>query len=69
MVYFNASKQIETITIHYNNKLDGAFVEDVCNYIKEVSKKMSKVNLKNPKDFECIQVFVYPDAKMFNKVS
>lgn len=68
MVYFNASKQIETITIHYNNKLDGTFVEDVCNYIKEVSKKMSKVNLKNPKDFECIQVFVYPDAKMFNKV-
>ena len=68
MVYFNASKQIETITIHYNNKLDGAFVEDVCNYIKEVSKKMSKVNLKNPKDFECIQVFVYPDIKMFKKI-
>ncbi len=69
MVYFNATKQIETITIHYNSKLDGAFVDDVTKHIKEISKKMgSKVNLKDPKEFYSIQVFVYPSQKLFNKV-
>lgn len=68
MVYFNATKQIETLTIHYNSKLDGAFVEDVSKYIKEVAKKMSKVDLKNPKEFDSIQVFVYPSKKLFYKV-
>jgi len=68
MVYFNATKQIETITIHYNSKLDGAFVDDVTKNIKEVAKKMSKVDLKNPKEFYSIQVFVYPSQKLFNKV-
>jgi len=68
MVYFNATKQIETVTIHYNSKLDGAFVEDVCNYIKEIAKKMSRVDLKNPRDYETIKVFVYPSVKMFNQI-
>lgn len=69
MVYFNATKQIETITIHYNSKLDGDFVDDVTKHIKEISKKMgSKVNLKDPKEFYSIQVFVYPSQKLFNKV-
>lgn len=68
MVYFNATKQIETITIHYNNKLDGGFVDDVSNHIKEIAKKMSKVDLKNPKEFDSIQVFVYPSKELFYKV-
>lgn len=68
MVYFNATKQIETVTIHYNEKLDGAFVEDVCNYIKEIAKKMTKINLKEPRDYETIKVFVYPSIKMFNQI-
>lgn len=68
MVYFNATKQIETITIHYNSKLDGAFVDDVAKNIKEVAKKMSKVDLKNPKEFYSVQVFVYASQKMFNKI-
>jgi len=68
VVYFNATKQIETITIHYNNKLDGTFIDDVSGYIKEVAKKMSKVDLKNPNEFDSIQVFVYPSKKLFNSV-
>ena len=68
MVYFNATKQIETLTIHYNEKLDGAFVDDVAKHIKEIAKKMSRVDLKNPKEFDSIQVFVYPDKKLFYKV-
>ena len=68
MVYFNATKQIETITIHYNKKLDGTFVDDVERYIKEIAKKMSKVNLKEPKEFYSIQVFVYPSKQLFYKV-
>lgn len=69
MVYFNATKQIETITIHYNNKLDGTFVEDVVTNIKNIAKKMgSKVNLKDPKEFYSIQVFVYPNKKLFYKI-
>lgn len=68
MVYFNTTKQIETITIHYNNKLDGAFVDDVVRYIQEVAKKMSKINLKNPKNFDYIQVFVYPSKQLFNSI-
>ena len=68
MVYFNMTKQIETITIHYNSKLDGAFVEDVSRHIKEIASKMSRVDLKNPREFESIQVFVYPSQKLFYKV-
>lgn len=68
MVYFNATKKIETITIHYNDKLDGTFVEDVCNYIKDISKKMKKINLKEPREHEEITVFVYPSVKLFNQV-
>jgi len=68
MVYFNATKQIETVTIHYNQKIDGTFVEDVCKYIKEISKKMTKINLKQPREYESIKVFVYPSVKMFNQI-
>jgi len=68
MVYFNTTKQIETITIHYNDKLDGTFVNDVVKYIQEVSKKMSKINLKSPKNYDSIQVFVYPSKKLFNSM-
>ena len=68
MVYFNAVRQIETITIKYNDKLDGAFVDDVCTYIKEISKKMPRINLKNPTEYYQITVFVYPSVKMFNQV-
>lgn len=68
MVYFNATKQIETLTIHYNSKLDGSFVEEVVTTVKEVAKKMSKVNLKNPREFESIKVFVYPSKQLFYKV-
>ena len=68
VVYFNATKQIETITIHYNQKLDGAFAEDVAKNIKDISKKMSKVDLKNPKEFENIQVFIYPSKQLFYKI-
>lgn len=68
IVYFNSSKQIDTLTIHYNDKLDGAFVEDVVKYIKDISKKINGVNLKNPREFETIQVFVYPSEKLFNQV-
>lgn len=68
MVYFNATKQIETITIHYNSKLDGGFVDEVATSVKEIAKKMSRVNLKNPREFEAIQVFVYPSSKLFYKV-
>jgi len=39
MVYFNATKQIETLTIHYNSKLDGSFVEEVVTTVKEVAKR------------------------------
>lgn len=68
IIYFNKTKQIDTLTIHYNEKLDGAFVDNVCLHIKEISKKMSGVSLKNPRDYEAIQVFVYPSYKMFNQV-
>lgn len=68
IVYFNATKQIETITIHYNKKLDGGFVDEVSQHIKEIAKKMSKVDLKNPKEFYTIQVFVYPSKQLFFKV-
>jgi len=68
MLYFNATKQIETVTIHYNQKIDGTFVEDVCKYIKEISKKMTKINLKQPREYESIKVFVYPSVKMFNQI-
>ena len=68
MVYFNATKQIETITIHYNKKLDGTFVEDVAKHIKEIAKKMSRVDLKAPKEFDSIKVFVYPSKKLFYQV-
>lgn len=68
MVYFNAVRQIETITIKYNDRLDGAFVDDVCTYIKEISKKMPRIDLKNPRDYYTITVFVYPSVKMFNQV-
>lgn len=68
MVYFNATKQIETITIHYNQKLDGAFAEDVAKSIKDISKKISKIDLKNPKEFENIQVFIYPSKQLFYKI-
>lgn len=68
MVYFNAVRQIETITIKYNDKLDGDFVDDVCTYIKEVSKKMPRVDLKNPREVYTVTVFVYPSVKMFNQI-
>ena len=68
MVYFNAVRQIETITIKYNDKLDGDFVEDVCTYIKEVSKKRPRVDLKNPREVYTVTVFVYPSVKMFNQI-
>ncbi len=68
LVYFNAIRKIETITIKYNDRLDGAFVDDVCTYIKEVSKKMPRVDLKNPREYYEITVFVYPSVKMFNEV-
>ncbi|MBQ8044413.1 MAG: hypothetical protein IJ272_09785 [Clostridia bacterium] len=68
MIYFNATKQIETITIHYNSKLDGTFVDGVAISIKDIAKKMSKVNLKNPREFDSIQVFVYPSKQLFYKV-
>lgn len=68
IVYFNATKQIETITIHYNSKLDGTFVDDVSRHIKDIAKKMGRVDLKNPKEFYSIQVFVYPSKKLFYKV-
>lgn len=68
MVYFNATKQIETITIHYNSKLDGTFVNDVTQSIKDIAKKMSKVDLKRPREFNSIQVFVYPSRQLFYKV-
>ena len=68
VVYFNAIRKIETITIKYNDKLDGAFVDDVCTYIKEVAKKMPRVDLKNPREYYEITVFVYPSVKMFNEV-
>lgn len=68
IVYFNATKQIETLTIHYNNKLDGAYVDDVAQSIKDIAKKMSKVDLKTPKEFETIQVFIYPSKKLFYQV-
>ena len=68
MVYFNAIKQIETITIHYNSKLDGTFVEDVASYIKEIAKKMTRINLKNPRDYYVINVYVYPSVKVFNQI-
>ncbi len=68
MVYFNAVRQIETITIKYNDKLDGAFVDDVCTYIKEISKKMPRVDLKNPREVYTVTVFVYPSVKMFNQI-
>lgn len=68
MVYFNATKQIETITIHYNEKLDGNFVNDVAQSIKDIAQKMSKVNLKSPREFDAINVFVYPSQKLFYKV-
>ncbi len=68
MVYFNATKQIETITIHYNEKLDGTFVEDVAKSIKDIAKKMSKVDLKTPREFDEIKVFVYPSKQLFYKV-
>ena len=68
MVYFNATKQIETIIIHYNQKLDGNFVEDVAKSVKEIAKKMSKIDLKNPREFENIQVFIYPSKQLFYKI-
>jgi len=68
MVYFNATKQIETITIHYNEKLDGAFVSDVVQSVKDIAKKRSKVDLKKPREFDDIQVFVYPSRDLFYKV-
>ena len=68
MVYFNAVRQIETITIKYNDKLDGDFVDDVCTYIKEVSKKMPRVDLKTPREVYTVTVFVYPSVKMFNQI-
>lgn len=68
VVYFNATKQIETITIHYNSKLDGTFVDDVAQSIKDIAKKMSRVNLKSPREFDSIQVFVYPSHKLFYRV-
>ena len=69
VVYFNASKQIETITIHYNDKLDGAFVSEVATNIKDIAKKMGrKVDLKNPREYYTIQVFVYPSKSLFNQI-
>lgn len=68
MVYFNATKQIETVTLHYNQKLDGAFVLDVERSIKDIAKKMSKIDLKNPKEFDSIQVFIYPSKQLFYKM-
>lgn len=69
IVYFNASKQMETITVHYNDKLDGAFVNDVMGSINDIAKKMGrKVDLKNPTDYYTIQVFVYPSKSLFNQI-
>ena len=69
IVYFNDSRQIDTITIHYNNKIDSTFVEEVSTNIKEIAKKMGrKVDLKNPKDYYTIQVFVYPSKSLFNQI-
>lgn len=68
VVYFNATKQIETITIHYNQKLDAVFVEDVARSIKDISKKMGKIDLKNPKEYYNIQVFIYPSKQLFYKI-
>ena len=68
MVYFNATKQIDTVTIHYNEKLDGAFVQDVANTLKDIAQKMRRVDLKNPREFEAIQVYVYPSKKLFYRV-
>ena len=67
IIYFNATKQIETITIHYNNKLDGAFVDDVALNVKEIAKKMKGVDLKTPREYEQIKVFVYPSKQLFYK--
>lgn len=70
MVYFNATKKLETITIHYNDKLDGAFVDDVYNCIKDISKNMKKINLEETKseEYDEVTVFVYPSVKLFNQV-
>lgn len=67
IIYFNATKQIETVTIHYNDKLDGAFVDDVALNVKEIAKKMKGVDLKTPREYEQIKVFVYPSKQLFYK--
>ena len=68
IVYFNATKKVETISIHYNKKLDEKFVEDIASSIKDIARKMgSKVNLKSPKEYDEIQVYIYPSKQLFNK--
>lgn len=68
MKMFTATKQIESITIHYNEKLDGGFVRQLEEYIVRVAKKMKGVDLKSPKEVKMVNVFIHPDPKMFNRM-
>lgn len=68
MKLFTATKQIESITIHYNEKLDGGFVRQLEEYIVRVAKKLSGVNLKVPKEVNKVNVFIHPDPRLFNRM-
>lgn len=68
MKLFTATKQIESITIHYNEKLDGGFVRQLEEYIVRVAKKLSGVNLKAPKEVNKVNVFIHPDPRLFNRM-
>ena len=68
MKIFTATKQIESITIHYNERLDGSFVRQLEEYIVRVAKKISGVDLKSPKEVKTVNVFIYPDSRMFNRI-
>lgn len=65
---FSAIKQIETVIIHYNEKLDGAFVKQLEEYIVRVAKKIKKVDLKNPNENGNVHVYIYPSIKLFNEI-
>lgn len=65
---FSAIKQIDTVVIHYNEKLDSYFVKQVEEYIVRVAKKMKKADLKHPNENEKVHVFIYPSIKEFNKI-
>lgn len=68
MKLFTATKQIESITIHYNERLDGGFVRQLEEYIVRVAKKLSGVNLKAPKEVNKVNVFIHPDPSLFNRM-